>query len=90
MTTTRKGQIVTDEGFHKMLADKLPSAYRLASYDNTHSPATQIKLAAMALDNGYMLESVFDAAHGKRYLCFAYRDPAGRKACWDVLTGASK
>lgn len=70
------------------LLDKMPAAsFRIASWDNHHSPKTQ-KLAYAALGGDVRAESIFDARHGRRYMLFVYRTREERKACWDHHTHA--
>lgn len=71
------------------LLDKLPkAAFKVASWQNgvavksrdaTYTAIDQCKAYG---------ESVFDAAHGRRYMLFVYADKSQRKACWDHITGA--
>lgn len=87
MLYTRKGNIVASEEVHALIERDCPRAYLVTSFDNAHSPMTQRKLGLAMRRQGYVLESVFDAAHGRRYLCFIYASRAERSMCWDVLTG---
>jgi hypothetical protein len=68
------------------LIEKLPAAaFRVKSWDNTHSPKTQAE-AYRALGGDVRAESIFDARHGRRYMLFVYRTHEERKACWDHHT----
>lgn len=58
----------------------------IRSWQNGIAPARSDKIKAAARGATMMLEPVFDAAHGRRYLCFAYQNAEQRKACFDHLT----
>ena len=93
MTYARKANVVADAA----ILDALPKvAFKIRSWDNNHARKSQDQVFAFCRlniskgENGLApltWEAVFDAAHGRRYMLFIYRDAAGRKACWDCLTG---
>jgi len=59
MTTTTRGLVVADS----TILDRLPkAAFRVRSFDNTHSPAAQAELLAYCKANGLIVEFV---AHGR-------------------------
>jgi hypothetical protein len=58
------------------------------TWQNGTSPARSEKIKIAARGASLCLEPVFDAAHGRRYLCFAYRNAEERAACFAALTGA--
>lgn len=89
VTYSRKDNIVASEEVHALIERECPRAYLVTSFDNAHSPKTQLALALAMRRQGYVTESVFDAAHGRRYLCLVYASRAERSMCWDVLTGGS-
>lgn len=60
------------------------------SWQNGMAPKTSDKIKAAARGASMALEPVFDAAHGRRYLCFVYATLDQRKACWDHLTGGPR
>jgi hypothetical protein len=63
-------------------------ALKVKDWGNNKSPATWHDTNAVAHQKGYMLELIFDAAHGRRYMLFIYKAKEGRKACWDFITKA--
>ena len=71
------------------LLDILPvAAFKVTSWDNSHSPKTQQRVWDRCHAVGARAESIFDAAHGHRYMLFVYRSREERKACWDFHTGS--
>lgn len=85
----RKGNVVADE----RVFDWLPAApVKVRSWQDSVAPATRAAANEAARKSGYVIESVFDASHGRRYLAFIYPyandadRAAGRRACWDCLT----
>lgn len=70
------------------LLDVLPvTAFKVTSWDNSHSLKTQMRVWELLHAVGAQPESIFDAAHGHRYMLFVYRSREERKACWDFHTG---
>jgi hypothetical protein len=59
---------------------------RMRSWENGVSPADSRTVIRNAREHTISLESVYDAAHGRRYLCFVYQTAAQRAACWEHLT----
>ena len=86
MAHSQRGLVVAPQAAHDFLSAHAHQVYRVTSFDNHHSPKTQRKACDMLHAKGYKMESVFDAAHGRRYMCFVYSTPEERKACWDFLT----
>lgn len=87
MGVCQKGIVVASDEHHDLLCEYAAGAYKLRSFDNGLSPAVWRAMRALTAERGVRFESVFDAAHGRRYLMFLYADAAGRRACWDFLTG---
>ena len=64
---------------------------RVRSYQNGDAASLE-RVCAAAREHGLLIESVFDAAHGRRYFGFVYppedfhRTNGTRAACWDFLT----
>lgn len=72
------------------ILDKLPaSAFKVASWQNGRSPKAQAATGAVVKGLCAAAESIFDAAHGRRYMLFVYTTLEERKACWDFHTGAT-
>lgn len=90
MTTNQRGLIVANETAHVIISAHAHKAYSVTSWQNGKSPKTQDTLYSALKARNLYAESVFDAAHGFRYLLFVYADREGRKACFDFLTGANK
>jgi len=88
MTIERVGQYVGPAD----LLDWLDRAKlrKVKSVDNTTAPTTQKAIQAAARGASLVIEPIFDAAHGRRYLGFVYRNVAERAACWAFLTAPSR
>lgn len=61
---------------------------KVQSVDNSTAPNTQDAIRSAARGASLVIESVFDAAHGRRYLGFVYRTGEERAACWRFLSRA--
>jgi hypothetical protein len=83
----QRGLIV---GNWQVLADLPKAAFKVISWDNSRSPKTRQATFDALRAEGLIGESVFDAAHGRRYILFVYADAAGRAACWDFLTSPAR
>jgi hypothetical protein len=86
MTIKQRGLIVASDETHVLISATVHLAYRIKSFSNGKSPKTWAALRTMLDAKRLASESIFDAAHGKRYILFVYKDAAERKACWDHLT----
>jgi hypothetical protein len=81
----RRGNVLAP----KEAFDWLPKeAERVASWANGKSQKTWALTREAVMQHGCAAESVFDAAHGFRYMLFVYKSREERKAIWDFLTGA--
>lgn len=91
MTTTTRGLVVADS----TILDRLPkSAFKVRSFDNSHSPAAQNELHAYCKANGLVVESV---PHGRikggnRYVALVYHSSEfgweyGRRNAFATLEG---
>lgn len=88
-TFTQTGLIVASNAVHTALKSAIPGAYKVTSWQNDRSPKTQDKFWSWIKSQNLCAESVFDAAHGRRYILFIYQGNGdGRRACWDCITGA--
>lgn len=85
MKYSQKGLIVASDMTHALIEAGCKKAYKVTSWQNDKSPKTQASFFALMRAHGLAAESVFDAAHGRRYLLFVYATREGRKECWDVL-----
>jgi len=83
---TRIANVVASSEAHEIIRRDAACAYAVADFGNGRSPGCWDKLRSALRPQGYSLEAVFDAAHGRRYMLFVYRDQADRSLCWDVLT----
>lgn len=85
MSITQRGLVVGPTS----LLNKLPaSAFKVASWQNGRSPKAQAATGAVVKGLCAAAESVFDAAHGRRYMLFVFTTREQRKACWDFLTNS--
>ena len=79
-------------GTRENLAKLAPAATlrRIKSWQSGISPATSKAILGAACAERLATEAVFDAAHGRRYLCFVYSVDGGmtanRRAVWDAYT----
>lgn len=91
MTTTTRGFVVAD----RTILDRLPSsAFKVLSFDNSHSPAARRELADYCKANSLLIESV---PHGRlkerhRYVALVYHNSetgwkTGRTNCYATLEG---
>ena len=79
-TITQNGLVIGPSD----ILESLPKASRkVASWQDRVSPATARATYAAIKASGAYAESIFDAAHGRRYCLFVYRDKAERVACFD-------
>ena len=91
MATARKANVIADQ---TILARLPKAAFKVVSWDNSHSPATQNAVQALSRANGWCEERIFDAAHGRRYVLFIYPMPApgmrssARNNCYDTLAAS--
>ena len=66
------------------LLESLPKvAFKVSSWQDRKSPQSQLATYAALKSAGAYAESIFDAAHGRRYVLFVYRDKSERVACFD-------
>ena len=84
---SRINMIVADDAAHAFIRSAEPRAYEVASFSGSRSARTWAKLAPALQSGGYVGESVFDAAHGSRYMLFVYKTPEERAACYATLGG---
>jgi len=84
-----RGVITAPRMIHDLISAHCPAAYKITSWQNGKSPQASAKLEALARAKGFHLESIFDARHGKRYMCFAYFSKDERKALWDFQSGGA-
>ena len=80
---TQKGLVIGNADVHAVLATDAPNAYKVKDWANGKQPMTSAQACSALIRAGFHLETVFDAAHGRRYVLFAYCTPQGRVGCWD-------
>lgn len=91
MPTARNAHVIADQ---TILATLPAAAFKVRSWDNAHSPATQKTVTELCQARGWVDERVFDAAHGRRYVLFIY--PAAsltsgghaRRNCFETLAAS--
>lgn len=85
MATVRIGQFVGEKDLLAWLgSERALRAFK--SWENGARPKDSERIKLAAIGASIALEPVFDAAHGRRYLCFVYRNADERKACWSCIT----
>jgi len=78
----RTGQFVATRD----IMDAAERANVVRVYDPTTSKSRLlVEFLLQCRRQGIVAERVYDAAHGRRYMLFLYRDAAGRRACWDCV-----
>jgi hypothetical protein len=85
VAVSRCGNIVANNSALDTVSAHCPLAFRIKSFDNAHSQKTQRALSDVMRGYGFTCESVFDAAHGRRYMLFVYANREERKACFDFI-----
>ena len=81
-TVTQIGQFIGPRHLLDWLNSGAADLRRIKSWQDGVSPKSSASIIASARGAGIMLEAVFDAAHGRRFLCFAYQTREDRAACW--------
>jgi hypothetical protein len=84
--TYRTAQIVASDEIHAIIAHECPAAYRVQSFAQRTAPKATTRLFTVLKAQGVHWETVYDAENHGRYMLFAYRDLAGRNACWKALS----
>lgn len=85
LAISRRGNIVANNSVLETVSAHCPLAFKVKSFDNSHSPKTQRALCEVMRGYGFTCESIFDAAHGRRYMLFIYAGREGRKACFEFV-----
>ena len=80
MNIIQKGLIIGPQD----VLDILPSrAFKIADFGSNKSPKTFSVMKDKLREKGADAELIFDAAHGKRYILFIYRNGLERNRCWN-------
>jgi len=87
----RQYNIVAPTAAHVAIAEHMPRAYVVASFDNSHSPKTQRELQSLLRGYGYHCESVFDCRDGKgnKYALLVYSSREERSDAFRALHEAA-
>lgn len=67
---SQRGQIIADRATHNVIASGYPKAYTIG--DAAAKSKTLDALRKELRERGYYFELVYDAAHGRRYVMFAF------------------
>jgi hypothetical protein len=94
---SRRGQFIADAAGHRMISASFPRAYNLR--DAAGKAKTLADLIALCRSRGYHFETVYEAAHGRRYVAIVFQYSASgnpdmrqrentgaRKMAFDFLT----
>lgn len=71
---SRRGQFIADTAGHTLISATAPRAYKLN--DAAGRGAVLTALIATCRERGYHFETVYDAAHGGRYLAIVFSGSA--------------